>query len=303
MITIEMKYKEHIKVAFLGGDRRATTAAIKLAEQRYDVFSWAIPANDFNGKVVFCEDISEALKNAEAIILPLPSSSDGINLNCMPEREEKIKLVDIADMIANGAIIVGGRLPRAFFNYCEAKGIKIFDYFESEGFQIKNAYTTAEAALGIAMNNLQKNVRGAKFGVTGYGRIARQLVRLLRALGGEVTVAARKESDRTLAELEGCATVKINEKSGIKKLISGYDVIFNTVPEIIFDADLLEKSDKKTLFIELASAPGGIDISAAKRIHSNVLWAPSLPGKYAPESAGELIADCVADIIESEVIP
>ena len=75
MITIEMKYKEHIKVAFLGGDRRATTAAIKLAEERYDVFSWAIPANDFNGKVVFCEDIGEALKNAEAIVLPLPSSS------------------------------------------------------------------------------------------------------------------------------------------------------------------------------------------------------------------------------------
>ena len=297
-----MKYKEHIKLAFLGGDKRATTAAIKLAEGRYDVFAWAMPRSEENGKVVFCDNISEAITNAEAIVLPLPSSSDGVHLNCIFD-EEKIKLVDIADVISSNAVIVGGRLPRAFFNYCEAKGIKIFDYFESEGFQIKNAYTTAEAALGIAMNNLSKNIRGAKFGITGYGRIAKQLVRLLRAMGGEVTVAARKESDRALAELEGCDTVKINEKSGIRKLRGGYDVIFNTVPETVFDADFLEKADKNTLFIELASAPGGIDISAAKALRTKVLWAPSLPGKYAPESAGELIADCVRDMLESEVIP
>lgn len=298
-----MKYKERIKLAFLGGDRRATTAAIKLAQQKYDVSAWGMPQNNDNGKAVFCNNISEAIVSAEAIVLPLPSSSDGINLNCTPEYEEKIKLVDIADMISNDSIIVGGRLPRAFFNYCEAKGIKIFDYFDCEGFQIKNAYTTAEAALAIAMNNLSKNIRGAKFGVTGYGRIAKQLVRLLIALGGEVTVAARKESDRALAELEGCDTVNISERGGIKKLRNGCDVIFNTVPEIIFDYDFLEKADARTLFIELASAPGGIDISAAKALRSNVLWAPSLPGKYAPESAGELIAECVADIIEAEVIP
>ena len=66
-------------------------------------------------------------------------------------------------------------------------------------------------------------------------------------------------------------------------------------------ADLLKNVDSQTVLIELASAPGGIDISEAKRLKSNVLWAASLPGKYAPQSAGELIGECVCDILESEV--
>ena len=60
---------------------------------------------------------------------------------------------------------------------------------------------------------------------------------------------------------------------------------------------VLSSLNKDTLIIDLASAPGGVDVSAAKRLSSRVLWASSLPGKYAPESAGELIANCIADII------
>ena len=54
------------------------------------------------------------------------------------------------------------------------------------------------------------------------------------------------------------------------------------------------------MIIELASAPGGVDICAARELSSNVLWASSLPGKYAPYSAGALIAECVKDILLSE---
>ena len=81
----------------------------------------------------------------------------------------------------------------------------------------------------------------------------------------------------------------------------GYDVIFNTVPFWLFGRDFLEKVDSETVLIELASAPGGIDVCAAKELRSNVLWAASLPGKYAPQSAGLLIASCVEDILKREV--
>ena len=82
--------------------------------------------------------------------------------------------------------------------------------------------------------------------------------------------------------------------------MNGYDIIYNTVPSLLFDCAFLEQVDKKTFIIELASAPGGIDVCAAKELGSNVLWAASLPGKYAPESAGKLIGDCVNRIVEKE---
>ena len=62
------------------------------------------------------------------------------------------------------------------------------------------------------------------------------------------------------------------------------------------DSASFEASAITSILIELASSPGGVDVSSAKRLGSQVLWASSLPGKYAPESAGELIADCVRNI-------
>ena len=59
--------------------------------------------------------------------------------------------------------------------------------------------------------------------------------------------------------------------------------------------------DRDTFIIDLASVPGGVDILAAKELGANVLWATSLPGKYAPVSAGRLIANCVDNILRGEV--
>ena len=294
-----MSLNKNIKIAFLGGDMRSAIAAVKLAD-KMNIYACRVPGVEGEESVSYCSDISSALCDAYAIVLPLPASLDGEVLNCKGEGE-KIFLEDIIDTLHNDCLLIGGKIPQKIKEYAEKKGIKSIDYFESESFQIKNAYTTAEAALNIAMNSLLKNIRGAKIAVTGYGRIAKQLVKLLLSLDAQVTLAARKESDLTWAKLSGCEPLRIGDPRSVYELCQGYDIIFNTVPYLLFDEEFLAKVDKKTLLIELASTPGGIDVSAAKRLKSAVLWAASLPGKYAPESAGELVADCVKDIIEAEV--
>ena len=297
-----MNIQNNKKIAFLGGDMRSTVAAMKLADTAWDVFAWSVPERRDAYGVCFCNDMLEAILGASALILPLPSSLDGVSLNHKTrEDEQKITLSEIVDKADKNSIIVGGKIPKTILDRAQGDGIGIFDYFDSESFQIRNAYTTAEAALNIAMNNLLKNVRDASFVITGYGRIAKQLSRLLLALGADVTVAARKDSDLALAEIEGAKILKLG-KEPISRLCTGHDVIFNTVPHCIFDESFLRRLDPDTLFIELASSPGGVDVSLAKRLKANVLWASSLPGKYAPYSAGELIADCVRDILEVEVV-
>ena len=299
---IGMRSDKRIKIAFLGGDKRLATAVNRLAKEDYDVFVWRVPSCAESENIRVSDTMYKAISGASAIILPLPSSSDGTSLNCMADdNESKTALTLIADAIDQECVIIGGKIPKTFSDYAALNGIKTFDYFESEEFQIKNAYTTAEAALNIAMNNLSKNIRGSSFGITGYGRISKQLAKLLLALGGRVTVAARKESDLAWAKLEGCETIRLNGHGAIEKLCCGYDVIFNTVPSWLFDEHFLKNVSPNTLIVELASAPGGIDISEAKRLKSKVLWAASLPGKYAPESAGELISECVSGIIAAEV--
>jgi dipicolinate synthase subunit A len=282
------------KIVFIGGDFRQRAAAESLAREGRSVFYFGGDGKAVEG-VTQSESLKDALLGADIAVLPLPCTLDGVGVNAPFFSGGQIRIFDVLDALSKDTLLVGGRMPEEVLKYSEKKGIKTIDYFLSEAFQIKNAYTTAEAALSIAMNNMKKNIRGARFAITGYGRIARALTELLLKLGGEVCVLARKESDLAWAELSGATAKRITEES-IMELRSGYDVIFNTVPSWLFFESFLLNMDKKTKLIELASSPGGVDVSSAKRLGSQVLWASSLPGKYAPESAGELIADCVRNI-------
>lgn len=274
------------KIAFLGGDRRQYIAASKLAERGYN----AISDGGF-GEEVSSRTPYEVGADCSVVVLPLPVSLDGVRLNSSVE----ISLEELLEGISTSGVglIIGGRMPELFMESAKKRGIECVDYFASERFLQKNAYITAEAALSLAMSNIASSVHGSRFAVTGYGRIGSLLSRLLVSLGADVTVCARKERDLAAAELLGCGTLRLCGEESLGALASGYKVIFNTVPEQIFGGEFLTRLDKDTLIIELASLPGGIDAEAARSLGTKVLWAHSLPGKYAPESAGVLIADCV----------
>ena len=285
----------HKNITFLGGDARQITAALNLSEQGCRVSAFF--GEDISEKGVNCySSINEALIDAEIVVLPLPASVDGVTLNAPFLKNEQISLFRIVEALTPQALVIGGKIPESIVGVLAEKGVTVIDYFKSEAFQIENAYTTSEAALSIAMNNLKRNIRGAHFAVTGYGRIARTLTELLLKLGASVCVLARKESDLAWARLAGASVKRIGGDL-IETLASGFDIIFNTVPTWLFFESFLSAVDKSTLIIDLASSPGGVDVSAAKKLSSRVLWASSLPGKYAPESAGALIADCIRDIL------
>ena len=294
------------KIAVLGGDLRQYAAAVSLSHKDWDVSLWGLELSDNKDECIrLCKDHIEAMDGAVGVILPLPVTSDGVFLNCpFYASQEKIRLDDILERVSNNSIIIGGRMPDAFINKAREKNISVKDYFISEDFQIKNAYITAEAAVSIAMNSLNKNIRGARIAITGYGRISKHLVRLLMSMGANVTVAARKKSDLAWSMCSGCSVIRIGDtddlKNNIYMLSHGFDIIYNTVPHWLFDRGFLEAADKDTFIVDLASVPGGVDICAAKELGTNVLWATSLPGKYAPVSAGRLIASCVDDILRGE---
>ena len=294
-----MKYQT--KIAVLGGDLRQYIAARELSLDGASIELWGLERT-VGEELPAANSLDEALAGRHAVLLPLPATTDGSTLFCpLASSEVRVRLTDLVEKMPSGALLVGGRIPKTVVALAEGSGIRVRDYFESEEFQIQNAYTTAEAAISIAMNSLTRNLRGARVAVTGFGRIAKHLVRLLTALGAHVTVAARKREDLAWAQSLGCATLRLREGVTPRELAVGFDVIYNTVPHWLFGREFLEMTGKETFLIDLASVPGGVDVLAAKELGSNVLWATSLPGKYAPKSAGESIADCVKKILSEEV--
>ena len=170
--------------------------------------------------------------------------------------------------------IIGGNLEHPLL----ADYNKI-DLLQDAEYLARNARITAYCAIALAMQTLPCTLDRLAVLVIGWGRIGKCMAQLLAAMGADVTVAARKETDRaTLASL-GYRTVDIP-----RIYPDEYGLIYNTAPQMI-----LPECKGDALKIDLASAPG---IGS-----SDVVWARGLPNKIAPDSSGQLIADTVTSYL------
>lgn len=139
--------------------------------------------------------------------------------------------------------------------------LKTIDYFNREEMQALNAIPRAEGALQVAMEEMRTTIHGLNALVLGYGRIGKSLSRMLYGIGANLFVEARSYSDLAWIKNFGYKPVHIKE---LEYFLPKMDVVFNTIPHIVLDEDLLSKLNKKALIIELASKPGGVDLESCK---------------------------------------
>ena len=139
----------------------------------------------------------------------------------------------------------------------------------------------------LAMAQLPVTLCGCQVLVIGWGRIGKCLAVLLKKLGAQVLVAARKETDRAMLDALGYDAV---DPLLLPTVLPRCRVIFNTAPFMVLPEALMQHCNPKCLKIDLASVRGieGED----------VLWARGLPGKDVPETSGALIARTVIRMIE-----
>lgn len=202
-------------------------------------------------------------QSPDAVVLPLP----------------KAKLGDVKRLYGEGQKVMYGLGDKALMEVARAYGWQMQSVFEDEAYQMENAWLTAEEALYLAMKQKRCAFYRAKCMVVGYGRIGSALTRMLRGMGAEVTVAARKEAARKAA---GENSIPME---GIKECISSMDYIFNTVPSPVMGKRELEKMRKEAILMELASAPYGIDMEAALELQLPVQIEGGIPGRYCPMQA------------------
>lgn len=288
-------------VALLGGDRRQISLGMRLSEAGLSVRLFGLPRDMIVPPLYAAERWQEAVTGAVAVILPLPATQDGkhISMPMLPEKQAP-RVDDVLDQLPSGILLTGGKMDGELLGKAARRGLLCFDYFTSEELQQKNALPTAEGALMILMEQLPRVMRGAKIAVIGYGRVGQTLSRLLVSVGADVTVAARRREVLANAAGCGCQTILLENESSLLPLTAGYHAICNTVPHCLFHDNILRALCRDTLFMELASAPGGIDAKAAKKRNISVVYALSLPGKYAPVTAGEIVADTVLSKLYEE---
>lgn len=280
-----------IKIAVLGGDMRQVCAAEWLKHAGCAVKAWGLCA--MSEEVESASSAEEAAASADVLLLPLPLSRDRLQVN-----GTDLSLGGLLSALRAGTTVFCGLPHEDFIRAGEQQGAEVIDYNRDEIFQLRNAQPTAEGAVVVAMSEMRRTLFGSRVLVVGYGRIAKLLSDLLIRMGALVTVAARKETDLTLAAMHGCRCLPLQRKdpSGEYQLPvvrEQYHVIFNTVPAPVIGGEVLQNLDRNTLLIDLASAPGGIDYDTAAVLGLKTVIALSLPGKLAPITAGEIIGECV----------
>jgi len=278
-----------LNIWVLGGDLRQNKLAEALAEDEHSVHTYALGDA---GPGVQREQSLCGVELADCVILPLPVG-DGTALNA-PLAEETAALSDVFSALRPGQVVCGGMVDSAVQRLAEEYGLTIRDYFAREELAVINAVPTAEGAIQLAMEELPITLWGSRALVVGFGRLGRALAPRLAALGAQVSVSARKYADLAWAETQGFGTERTGELAG---WLCGYDVIFNTVPHRVLNRAELADLKPGCLVIDLASRPGGVDLSAAGELGVKVVWALSLPGRVAPVTAGRAIQTAVYHIL------
>lgn len=190
------------------------------------------------------------------------------------------ELEKLLHMLPGNITAIGGNLTHPAL-----AGYPIMDLLRDAEYLAQNAYITADCALQVAAPLLTTTFRNTPTLVIGWGRIGKCLAQLLKAVGADVSVAARKETDRAMLRAMGYKAVEITDE------LTGFRLIYNTAPEMVLPVEKLQLC-KNCVKIDLASKRGieGDDVVLAR----------GLPGIHAPESSGRLIADTITRLIKEE---
>ena len=280
--------------AVVGGDARQIVLANTLAAEGSTVYCSGFEHAAHQLVGVASTDPLTAVLMADIVILPMPPTWDGETLSA-PLSTYRIELNDeFCSALVGKAVFVGMAEKLRAVSPAFAQ-LNLYDYGASEGFLLRNAQATAEGALAEIIAHYPGTVCGSRILITGCGRITSYLAPMLRALGGTVSVAARKPSDRAKIAALGMEAITFGRAA---RRVKEYGVIINTVPAMVLNSRFIDGMSPDALLVELASAPGGIDLAACDRRNIRVIQAPGLPGKYSPMTAAEIIKETVMSILE-----
>lgn len=263
-------------IASIGGDSRQKYTLKKLIE--------------FGYKVDSIEILDDNISFYDAFILPLPVSTDGSHIN-----SSDITIDEFIRKINKNQIVFAGKADDNLKKQLSQRGNSCFDYYLRDEFALKNAEPTALGVLSFVMNNTKRSVSKLKVLTIGYGKCARAVCKMFNDLGANVTAASRKYLTVAEAESNGLNACLIKD---LNKYTQVADVIINTVPVKILSKEFIDLIKDGAIVIDISSAPYGFDYDYAKKVGKKITLLPSIPGKYFPETAGEIIADTIMNIIE-----
>lgn len=281
--------------SIIGGDLRSVKLA-QILSRKNQVYIYGIEQEEIlkENNIIKCKSLEEVIEKSEIILGPMPISKDDETINA-PFSKENIRIIDVIQNMDKEKIFIAGAIKQYFYKMTEDKNIKVIDLMKQEELTVLNTIATAEGTIKEAIENTEKNIQGSRILVLGFGRVGKVVAKKFKALDAKITCAARKKEDLAWIDTLGYESIDINK---MEEKLKTFDIIINTVPEIILTKKELSYINNQATIIDLASKPGGIDQQAIKETKLKYIWALALPGKVSPITSAEYIKDAISNILE-----
>lgn len=290
-----MEYKlGGVRIAVLGGDDRERVLIPRLLELGANLKVIGFPPLPELTGATLVTSLEEAVADVDVVIMPMPGTDMQGNIRAIYADEKLVLTEGVIKKIPKGAPVIMGVAKPFVREWANKYGLKLLEIAEIDEVAILNAIPTAEGAIQLAMEQTDFTIHNSSAFVIGYGRVGFTMARVLAALGAKVTIVVRKKADMARGyEL----SFNVCNYQQFAAEICKADLIFNTVPALILNKELLGNVAQKALIIDLASQPGGTDFQAAEDLGIKAILAPGLPGKVAPKTAGEILAKVIPGLI------
>lgn len=269
------------KVLILGGDNRQIELYKIFRKEGYNASLFGFDAIDKDSDYNFYEKLEEC----DYLFLPIPYKANG-GLVKTPFSKKSYTLHDVQSKLKEDCVVLLGMSDSEIEHYLNLRNLKFWDYLKDEGFLVENARLTAEAALAIAMLRNTKSLDDCVVSILGFGRISKQLIRLLNVFSCPIYVTTRRNMDASHANLNGGEFIHTNRAS---EAVNKADVVFNTIPKVIFDEKKMTEIKADVTIFELASYPYGFDMDYARQKGMDIRIEAGLPGRFFPKSAAKAI--------------
>lgn len=288
-----------VTVAVLGGDAREVVLAKGLLAAGVRIRAVGMPDSlKTCPGLEICRDIPEGLEGVQAVILPVPGVNDRGELHGVPSDRPLVLSGEILSLLPEGTPVLVGFARKVLKDMAGQCKLRLIELMNMDEVAIFNSIPSAEGAIQMAMENSDITIHGSKSLVLGFGRTGMTLARMLGALNSSTAVVARNPAQRARSVEMGSHAVDFSE---LGQEASKADFIFNTIPAMVLDKEILGGVLPEALIIDLASPPGGTDFEEARRRGIKAILAPGLPGKVAPKTAGRVLAEVVPRILAKEL--
>lgn len=224
------------------------------------------------------------IDNSGYVICGIPFTKDKFFLNT--SLKPSIRLDSFLGMLNSSHIIIGGNLPKEVMHYCTVHGIKYYDVLGSEDLSRKNARLTAEGLLISLLEKTSFSISDFRTLITGYGKCGSEIADVLNIFTDEIYIYDTNPSTLKSAKTKHYQIITPKELYDKHHPVHQINTLINTVPSNPFNDNIWRSFPENCTIFNIASTA----LHPPAHFSESVISCPGIPGKYAPKTAGTLIA-------------